>query len=69
MTAEIGLRDVVDGWHAAVALGLASPHAALLTETTAVGLAAIACAHGHHKPTPTLLATTTVGVLAAHYLH
>ncbi|MFF9894952.1 hypothetical protein [Streptomyces longispororuber] len=46
-----------------------SPTAALLTEITALLLAAAALTRGHPRPAATLTAATATSALAAHLIH
>lgn len=68
MTASLQLRDLADGWHLCVALGLTTPTAAHLTDAVAALLVVAAWHAGHHRPAATLAATTLSTAAASAYL-
>jgi hypothetical protein len=66
--AHLELRDLADGWHLCVALGLTTPTAARLTDAVAALLVVAAWHAGHHRPAVTLAATTLSTAAVSAYL-
>ncbi|MFE9372268.1 hypothetical protein ACFYM2_21210 [Streptomyces sp. NPDC006711] len=66
--AHLELRDLADGWHLCVALGLTTPAATRLTDAVAALLVVAAWHAGHHRPAATLAATTLGSAAVSAYL-
>ncbi|MFD7016099.1 hypothetical protein [Streptomyces sp. NPDC059928] len=66
--AHLELRDLADGWHLCIALGLTTPAAARLTDALAVLLVVAAWHAGHHRPAVSLAATTALTAAVSAYL-
>ncbi|MFE4874776.1 hypothetical protein [Streptomyces sp. NPDC056682] len=66
--AHLQLRDLADGWHLCVALGLTTSTAAHLTDALAALLVVAAWHAGHHRSAVTLAATTVSSAAVSAYL-
>lgn len=66
--AHLELRDLADGWHLCVALGLTTPTATHLTDGLALLLVVAAWHAGHYRSAVTLAATTVSTAAVSAYL-
>ncbi|MGW8326499.1 hypothetical protein ACWGLE_01185 [Streptomyces sp. NPDC055897] len=66
--AHLELRDLADGWHLCVALGLTTPTATRLTDALAAVLVIASWHAGHYRPAVSLAATTVTTAAVSAYL-